>query len=84
MFDVDNSEVQLLADGSERSVKREGKRTSPVRRPCASASPGLAVAAVEDEISYVDEINERANKQTHVMEEILSHHCWRRLDSHER
>jgi hypothetical protein len=46
MFDVDSSEVRLLADGSERGVKREGKHTSSVPRNCASAFPGLAVAAL--------------------------------------
>lgn len=76
MFDVDRSEVGLLADGRERAVKREAKCTSPVPRNCLSGFPGLVVAVVENETSYVEEINQRANKQTHMMEEILSHHCW--------
>ena len=75
VLDVGSSEARLLAGGSGWIGKPECKDSSTERHSRASVLPGPAVATCEDQTSYVEELNQRANKQTRVMEEILSHHC---------
>ena len=73
MLGLDGSEARLPVDGSQRTLGREMKRGSCRRRSPASILPGLAVAVIDDHASCLEAIEQRATKQTHVLEEILSH-----------
>jgi hypothetical protein len=74
IFGMDSTGVRLAAHRSERIVRCEGKHMLAARHNRGPAFPWPALATVDDQNSYIEEINQRANKQTRVMEEILSHH----------
>ena len=77
MFRIDSSERQLPAARGEGKVKRPRRHMPAARHNRDSIFAERSLAAVGDPSSYREEINQRANKQTRVMEEILSHHCRR-------